>query len=96
MSNLVSGSALQLQDQAGAITQASQGSVMFMAISAALVGSLTVSNVIVGNTPTPWVIIAGSSGIVNPPGTTKFQGSLNYALSNPVDAGKATIVYING
>ena len=91
----ISGSALQFHDQAGAITQGGQGSVMLVALSAALTGSLTITNIIPGNTPAPWVINAGSSGVVLPPGTTKFQGLLSYALSNPADADKATVAYIN-
>ena len=88
-----SGVSLQLQDQAGAITQVSQGNVQFVALSAALTGSLTISRIITGNTQGDWVLAPGSTGIQVPPGTTKFTGCLNYALSNPADAGKATIVY---
>ena len=93
----LSGSSIQLQDQAGAITQASQGNVQFVALSAALTGSLTISRIITGNTPADWVLSPGSTGIQTPPGTAKFQGLLSYALSNPgADAGKATVVYANG
>ena len=93
----ISGNSLQLSDQAGNITTASQGNVQMVALSSALTGSLTISRIITGNTPADWVIAPASNGIQTPPGTTKFAGSLNYALSNVgADAGKATIVYVNG
>ena len=94
--NFISGNSLQLHDQSGAISNPSQGTVQFVALSSALVGTLTISNIITGNTPGPWVIGAGSTNIQTPPGSAKFQGLLSYALSNPgADADKSTIVYSN-
>jgi len=79
----------------GSISGHSQGTVFGVCIKSALTGTLTLTGMSQNNgSAQSWVIAPGTSGYVAAPGSTKFWGSLSYALTNPgADAGKAFIAY---
>lgn len=88
------GMSMVLQDQAGQISNASQGKVTGVGITSALTGSLTITGVTnTDGTPASWIINSGSSGAFTPPGSTRFGGSLSYAFSSASDVAKAFVAW---
>lgn len=95
MTNPIGMSAV-LQDQTGHVCDASSMRVFCVAISSALVGSLTLTGMTQANgAAQSWVIAPGTSGYVAPPGIGVAWRLLAYTLSNPADVGKAVVAWAN-
>lgn len=89
------GNSLLLQDMAGNVVSGSQGKCLGVALTSALVGSLTITGISnTDGTPASWVIPATTTGYIAAPGSGKYwSGGLNYSLSSASDAGKAIVMW---
>lgn len=78
---------------AGAISDASQVSVLGLGIKSALTGSLTITGMAnTDGSPATWTIAPGGSGAYSPP-AAGLASHLSYALSSAADLGKVFIAF---
>ena len=81
-------------DQAGSVFHGGGCKVFGVAVTAPLVGALTITGITDDDgQPAPWWIAPGDSGAFTPPGSGQAFGNLSYSLQSEADLGKVVVAW---